>query len=172
MKPPYQRQSRRIPAFASLSAEPVFLPIFVPMDMNNLRNITNYARLCGVTKQAIVGRIDRQILECVEVNGVRFIDIIRFPPSKGKPGPRKQLPTPRLPPTPESLLETCRVSVRLGSFVAASIGRGITLRQLSELPLSFYLKQRNFGKKTFAELNALLVEAGLDTIEKHEKNPE
>lgn len=54
--------------------------------MENLRTITNYAKLCGITKGAIYQRITLGQIIPTLIDGQRFVDIKMYPPCKKKGG--------------------------------------------------------------------------------------
>lgn len=48
----------------------------------NLRTITNYAKLCNLSYNGVVKRIKSKIIETITIDGMQFIDIAKFPPTK------------------------------------------------------------------------------------------
>lgn len=52
------------------------------MNSETLVKITTYAKMCGVTYRAIERRIATNAIEAVEIDGMKFIDFIKYPPAK------------------------------------------------------------------------------------------
>lgn len=57
--------------------------------MDNFCTRSEYARLCGVTRQAIADRIKTGRLELVDRFGLKLIDLEKYPPVKYEGRPKK-----------------------------------------------------------------------------------
>lgn len=61
--------------------------------MNKLPNfvtIAQYAKMCNITHMGVSYRIKTGEIQVDKVGGVRFIDIIKFPPKPQKRGRKKK----------------------------------------------------------------------------------
>lgn len=52
------------------------------IETDKLQTLSNYARSCGIAYVTVCQRLETGKLECVEIDGVRFIDNQRYPHKK------------------------------------------------------------------------------------------